>query len=379
MDQDPRIARLLGEAAGAVYPRPYLGVRLKLAKEFADYDGDDRKFRDLAKQAGVAMPGENIQKFYTPAEIRRIRQFIMSRQSENAGMAVKLALMIFRITKGGVGKTTTSANVASCLAHFGFRVLVIDADSQGSISTTLGYNISTPDLVHVGTLLERISRGVPSGIRDAVVPIYEGGMLDLIPADITLANEAWMYSASARESLFSRLMKKEAEFFNEYDAVIVDCAPGTSLLATSMMAASDIVTAVVTPEPQALLGLFGLESNLREINEVLRDPSSPVSMHIVTNRFSQSYGAHMKALQWLIDEFGPYVNDTVVRSYAGFMREVNMEDVTKSAPLLEREPTSSAARNIMDLTRSLIHLYNVRMRVPAFPVPVAAAESEVVA
>lgn len=363
--QDERFARLYGSAPPAQYPRPFRGVRLKLAKEFVGFtDDDDRKFRSIAQLAGVdttPAPDSGSQKAYSPKEIRKIRRYL-ERGMLVMAQSMAPALMVFRITKGGVGKTTLCANIAVCLALFGFKVLVIDGDSQGSISHTLGYNIDRPDLVHIGTLMERMSRGQPTHIRDATVPLYEGGMLDLIPADITLANEAWMYNDSMRGTLFERLMKREAEFFNQYDVVMVDCAPGTTMLANAFMAAAETVTAVVTPEPQALLGLFGLESNLAEINMGARSEKTPAGMHIVVNRFSSTFAPHADAVDWLVKEYGACLNPNAVRTFVGFMREANATDFNKSAPLMEKEPTSAGSRSIIELTKSLIQLYGVKLK-----------------
>lgn len=372
--QDARFASLLSSPA-PTYPRTFRGVRLKLAKEFAGFtDDDDRKFRSIAQCAGVdttPAPDSGAHKLYSPVEIRKIRRYL------ERGMLVAVdgtppALMVFRITKGGVGKTTLCANVAVCLALFGFRVLVIDGDSQGSISHTLGYDINRPDLVHIGTLLERMSRGHPTHISEAAVPIYEGGMLDLIPADITLANEAWMYNDSMRGTMFERLMRREAAFFNRYDVVLVDCAPGTTMLANTFMAAAETVTAVVTPEPQALLGLRGLESNLAEINAGPRSDKTPAGMHIVVNRFSSTVAPHAEAVDWLVREYGPFVNSNAVRTYVGFMREANASYFDLSIPHMEKEPASAGARSIIELSKSLVQLHGVKIRLAANE----AAESE---
>jgi len=358
---DPRIQRLFRQVAPAEYPRAYAGVRLKMAKEFADFTGDDRKFRDLAADAGVDITtrGSNGYKSYQPWEIRKVRQLI----SKIASNIVRKwpPLIPFRITKGGTGKTTMCANVAACLAHFGFRVLLIDADPQGSASYTVGYNINVPNLMHIGHVLQNVRNNAATRIRDAVIPIYKHGMLDLIPANITLADEGWMNQAMSKETLFERLLEREREFFAQYDVVLIDCAPGTSLLANTIMAASDLVTAIVAPEPQALLGLFGLESNLAEINTSVRRNTTPVGMHIVINRFSQASATHTDSLEWLLEEFRPYLNDNIVKSYVGFTREIDPRDFAQSAPLIEKEPNSPGARNIIELTKSLINLYKVRI------------------
>ena len=347
--------------------RPFHGVKLKLAKEFTGFTGPDKKFRELAKEvAGDLLPptedvsSTTAQKTYKAEEIRRIRQKILPNLV--AAMLRELPpVMNFRMSKGGTGKTTVSANVGACLAQMGYKALLIDGDPQGSLSKQLGFNINVPSLTHIGTILERLSKGAPTRINEAVVSVYSGGMLDLIPANITLADDAWMASSMSRETLFLRLLEKESAFFKRYDVVIIDSAPGTSIMMNTLIAASKIITAVVTPEAQSILALDVLRSNLAEINATVRRGGPEVGLHIIANRYRQSYRSHNDALEKLGTDFAPYLNDTIIRDFAGFLRETDMEDVSMSAPVLEKEPNSVGARDIIDVTKALIKLYNVRV------------------
>ncbi|MFB9246171.1 ParA family protein [Massilia antarctica] len=342
--------------------RPFHGVRLKLAKEFIGFTGADKKFRELAKEvagdsSSAAAGGAH--KTYHATEIRRIRQKLLPGLIAEACRELP-PVVNFRMSKGGTGKTTISSNTATCFAQFGYKTLVIDGDPQGSLSKQLGFDINLP-LTHIGTLLERASRNQPTKIRDAVVPVYSGGMLDLIPADITLANDSWMISAMGRETLFQRLMEQESDFFKQYEVIIIDSAPGTSLLTTVFMAACNIITAVVIPEAQSVLALEVLESNIREINQSIRRNSPPLGLHIIANRYRQTYKSHIDALEKLGSKYSAYLNDTIVRDFAGFLRETDLDDYTKSAPVLEKEPNSVGSRDIIDVTKALIKLYNVKL------------------
>ena len=343
--------------------RPFHGVRLKLAKEFVGFVDTDKKFRELSKDAtsdlAPAMPPTGAHKTYSALEIRRIRQKIMPGLLAEAFRELP-PIINFRMSKGGTGKTTVSANVGTCFAQSGYKTLIIDGDPQGSLSMQLGFDINNP-LTHIGTLLERLSKGATTGIKDAVVPVYAGGMLDLIPADITLANDSWMISAMGRETLLQRLMEKEADFFKQYEVIIIDSAPGASLLTTTFMAASNIITAVVVPEAQSVLALEVLEGNIEEINQSIRRTGPKLGLHIIANRYRQTYKSHNDALEKLGMKYAPYLNDTIIRDFAGFLRETDMSDFTKSGPVLEKEPNSVGARDIIDVTKTLIKLYNVKM------------------
>lgn len=342
--------------------REHQGVRLKLAKEFVGFTDTDKKFREKAREAGVEIKdGTDTlrHKSYQPWEIRKIRQMILN---VSASTERELPPVIpFRMSKGGVGKTTISANVGTCFAQFGYRTLLIEGDPQGSLSKQLGFDINQ-QLTHIGQLMERLAKGQPTRIQEAVVPIYDHGMLDLIPADITMSNvDSWMIAAMNREHLFQRLMETESNFFKQYDVVIIDSAPNTSILTTSFLIASKMVTAVVMPEAQSVLAIEGLESNIEEINRSYPDRKHKLGLHIIANRYRQSYASHNAAIEKLGTEYGAYMNDTVVRDFAGFLRETDIDDVTKSAPVLEKEPNSVGARDIIDVTKSLIKLYNIKL------------------
>jgi chromosome partitioning protein len=346
-------------------PRRPTGVRLKTAKDFLGYVDGDKPFRELARAAGVELPTSNNHKFYLPSEIRKIRQYHFAEVVAST-MPSLPAIIPARITKGGTGKTTGVSNIGAVFAHMGYRTLLIDADSQGSLSEQMGYDIDRDDLTHIGHLLERVRAGRPSGVRDAVVPIYDDGMLDLIPADITLADEGWLLMAAGRESLFHRLLQEEADFFSGYDVVLVDCAPGTTMLAGPIMAAAPVVTAIVMPEPQSVRALRGLKSNLKELNASVR-AGNPIGLHIVINGFNAPFKPHVENVEKIARDYGRHLNDTVIRSYVGFKREMDADDVSTAIPLFEREPSSPGARDIIGVTRTLVNLYGIKLRSSTLP------------
>ena len=346
--------------------RQHQGIKLKLAKEFVGFTDTDKKFRELAKESGANTKDNDStdgfrHKLYQPYEIRKIRQTVMKITKSNSDLP---AIIPFRMSKGGVGKTTISTNVGACFAQMGYRTLLIEGDPQGSMSKQLGFDINQ-ELTHIGNLMERLSRGQQTRIQEAIVPIYDNGMLDLITADITLSNiDSWMSGAMNREFLFSRLMEKESDFFKQYDVVIIDSAPNTSILTTSFLVAANRVTAVVMPEAQSVLAIEGLESSIEEINRSYPDRKQKLGLHIIANRYRQSYASHNEAIEKLATDYGQYMNDTIIRDFVGFLRETDLDDVTRSAPVLEKEPNSVGARDIIDVTKSLIKLYNVKLSAP---------------
>lgn len=335
--------------------RNYEGVRLKLAKEFSGFTDSDRKFRDTFRGEDQATTAH---KYYQPWEIRKIRLQLLGLSDEKQK---KIPPVInFRMAKGGTGKTTVAGNAAACLAQFGHKVLLIDGDPQGSLSKMFGVDISK-EITHVGTLMHRAAKGDPIKASESVVPIYDKEMLDLIPADITLANaDSWLISALGREYTFTRLLEKEIDFFSNYEVIIIDSAPASSLLTQSFMVACKTLLAVVNPEPESVKALEVLKSNIVEINSSLSGQRNfNLDMHIIVNKFNQTKKPHQESLQYIVDEYRDKINDTIVRDFVGFLRQTDLFDDANSGPVLEREPGSVGARDIIDVTKSLIKFYNI--------------------
>ncbi|MFZ6773923.1 AAA family ATPase [Undibacterium sp. SXout7W] len=333
---------------------------MKLAKELSGFTGSDKKFRELFRDSPVT---DNSHKYYQPHEIRAIRLQLLGLYDERQQNLPPV--IDTRMAKGGVGKTTVAANIAACMAQFGHKVLLIDGDPQASISTMFGVDINSR-ITHIGDIMERFSKGRPSGIKDATVSIYQNGMLDLIPADITMANaESWMMPLMGRETVFQRLIENEREFFLGYEAIIIDSAPSSSLLTTSFMVACKTLLAVVTPEPQSLKAMDILESNILEINSAFQHRDFNLNLHVVVNKYNQTKRPHQESLEMLASKYGNILNDTVIHDFVGFLRETDLHSDERSGPVLEREPNSVGARDIIDVTKSLIKLYGVKLSTPS--------------
>ena len=136
--------------------------------------------------------------------------------------------------KGGVGKTTTTINLAASLAQYGRKVLAVDFDPQGALSAGLG--IATHDVPTIYDLLLDTKRDPHEVIVHTSV---EG--LDVIPANIDLsAAEVHLVNEVARETILSRVLRKVSA---EYDVILIDCQPSLGLLTLNAMVAAPEVRA----------------------------------------------------------------------------------------------------------------------------------------
>ena len=121
---------------------------------------------------------------WTPQSVRLARLA----QAQGVAVAPKAVpkIIVGRMAKGGVGKTTVIGNLGSALAMMGHKVLLVDGDPQASLTGLMGVDWTKEGLVHIGHLMRRCHQRQPVNLEEAVEPVYADGHLDLIPADITL-------------------------------------------------------------------------------------------------------------------------------------------------------------------------------------------------
>lgn len=154
--------------------------------------------------------------------------------------------------KGGVGKTTTTANLGIGLAQENKRVLLIDADAQNSLTLSLGY--PKPDDLPV-TLTDIIQ----SVIDDKPIPdghgiLHHGEGVDLLPANITLSGmEIRLINAMNRERALRTYL---GEIKPHYDYILIDCMPSLGIMPLNSLAAAD---SVIIPSQPSFLSAKGLD------------------------------------------------------------------------------------------------------------------------
>lgn len=164
--------------------------------------------------------------------------------------------------KGGVGKTTTSVNVAAYLAKFGHKVLLIDLDPQGNASTSLGVDIYDNEARSVYNLLVENLRAV-----DVIFPSNQENLF-IIPSNINLSGASIeLVNLPDREF---RLSQKLKNIEQNFDYIIIDCPPSLGLLTINALVASKYVLIPVQAEYYALEGLGQLVQTIDLVKSYLR-------------------------------------------------------------------------------------------------------------
>ncbi|MGF1539187.1 MAG: ParA family protein [Pleurocapsa sp.] len=280
--------------------------------------------------------------------------------------------------KGGVGKTTLTVNLATCLAkNHGKRVLVLDLDSQ--ISATLSL-ISPHDFAKVrkkkrtlSYLLDEVINPNPwskLSIRDLILPrICNIDGLELLPGDIELYDEYLVSEMLHQKAIennekefekvwdnFERILIKQilSPVINDYDFIILDCAPGYNLLTRSGIAASNFYLLPARPEPLSLVGIQLLERRIAKLKENHQNTEA-VNIDLLGIVFILSAGGLM----------GRYYKQVMKRVKDDFYPEQLFEqsipmdvNVAKAVdlftPVTLAMPTSNGSKAFIKLTEELL-------------------------
>lgn len=208
--------------------------------------------------------------------------------------------------KGGVGKTTTTVNLAAALAVSGAHVLVIDLDPQGNASTALGVEHRSD----TASVYDVIIGDAPLG--SVVQPSPEAGDIDCVPATIHLAGaEIELVSLVAREQRLRRALDEHLKTMDDpYDYVFIDCPPSLGLLTINAFVAASEVLIPIQCEYYALEGLSQLLKNIELIEKHL-NPNLQVSTILLTMYDGRTNLAQQVA-QDVRDHFPAQVLDTLI-------------------------------------------------------------------
>lgn len=239
--------------------------------------------------------------------------------------------------KGGVGKTTSVANVAAALARRGGRVLALDADPQGSLTLSLG--IDPMDVA--GTIGDAMLSG---GEVPTLTTQVDG--LDLCPATRILAEtELQLVSKIGRERFLSRTLAKVAD---RYAWTVIDTPPSLGLLTINVLTAAESLFVPVTP---GLLGAAGLRDLLATVDEVRQGINPGLKLAGVFVTFAdQRTVAGKRAEAELREDLGDQVLKTTIS------RRIAHEYAAQAGlPAVAGEPSSTAAAEYLALTEEIIN------------------------
>ena len=191
--------------------------------------------------------------------------------------------------KGGTGKTTTTVNLGIGLARLGKKVLLIDADPQGDLTTCLGWQDQDSLPTTLATVMEKVIRDEPFTTDEGILHHSEG--VDLMPANIELsALEMSLVNAMSREFTL-RTYVNEAK--KHYDVVLIDCMPSLGMITINALAAA---YSVIIPVQAHYLPAKGMTQLMKTINKVKRqiNPALKVDGVLLTQTDSRYTAAELR-------------------------------------------------------------------------------------
>ena len=245
-------------------------------------------------------------------------------------------IIAFANQKGGVGKTTTTINLAAALATLGQRVLLIDCDPQGNASTGLGASDRTQNLYHVLVSGRAAQRAVQA-------TSVKG--LDLLPATVDLAGAE--IELIDQENWKMTLAKALAPLGSAYDYILIDCPPALGPLTVNALGAAHSVIVPLQAEFYALEGLSHLVRTIDRLRKTL-NPKLGVKGIVMTmvdtrNRLSQQVEADVR------QHFGEKVFATQIP------RNVRVSEApSHGLPVTAYDPSSTGAKAYMELALELL-------------------------
>ncbi len=205
--------------------------------------------------------------------------------------------------KGGVGKTTTAVTMAGLLAQSGKRVLLVDLDPHGSLTTYFGHDPDELELSVYNLFREAADTSLLEQIIQATS--FEG--LHLLPASTALATLD--RQLGAREGMGLVIGKTLMQLHDRYDYVLIDCPPVLGVLMVNALAASDHLLIPVQTE---FLALKGLERMLHTLNMILRSRRKPLDYLIVPTMFDRRTRASLDSVKAMREHYRELVWKSVI-------------------------------------------------------------------
>ena len=241
--------------------------------------------------------------------------------------------------KGGVGKTTTSINLAAGLAYLSKKVLLVDFDPQSNATQGVGHRVGLKDLTVYDALINEVD------INECIKTLKRPP-LDILPANINLAG-ADLELAKIEEHREQYLSKTLASIRDKYDYIIIDCPPSLGLLNTNALTAADSVLIPVQCEYYALEGITQLLQTIRLVQKLF-NPKLKIEGVLLT-----MYDARTNLSSEVGQEIRKHFKEKAYKTY--IPRNIKLSEAPSAGKsIFDYEVNSEGAKAYVALTREVI-------------------------